>query len=96
MYTPVSLRPSARSCRACEAGHRRFILDLSVAAGSPSVAWRAGSFLQLAYIGDDILPTGFAREIDEHPGPANEAGRVCEEFVEVVVVPSDVCILHRR
>jgi len=58
--------------------------------------WRAGSFLQLAYIGDDILPTGFAREIDEHPGPANEAGRVCEEFVEVVVVPSDVCILHRR
>ena len=44
------------------------------------------SILQRIEIGDDILPIGFAGEIDEHPGPANEAGRVCEEFVEIVVV----------
>src|SRR5215471_1042780 len=96
MYTPVSLRPRARSCRACEAGHPCFILDLSVSAGSPSVAKQAGSFLQRVEVGDDILPIGVAGEIDEHPGPVNEAGRVCEVFVEIGVIPGDVRILHRR
>jgi hypothetical protein len=46
-------------------------------------------------IGDDVLPIGFARKVDEHFGPVNEPGRVCEEFVEIGVVPGDVRIFHR-
>ena len=57
-----------------------------MAAGSPSVAKQAGSFLQRVEVGDDILPIGVAGEIDEHPGPVNEAGRVCEVFVEIGVI----------
>ena len=34
-------------------------------------------------------------EIDEHLGAVDEAGRVCEEFVEICVIPGDVRILHR-
>src|SRR6202008_1879823 len=62
----------------------------------PSVAKQAGSFLQRVEIGDDVLPIGFAGEIDEHPGPGNEISRVCEVFVEIGVVPSDFGILHCR
>src|SRR5215831_4081086 len=57
---------------------------------------KPGSFLQRVEVGDDILPIGVAGEIDEHPGPVNEAGRVCEVFVEIGVIPGDVRILHRR
>jgi|SRR5271169_2837562 len=60
-----------------------------------SAAAKPVSLLQRVEIGDDILPIGLIGEIDEHLGPVNEANRVCEEFVEVGVVPGDVRVLHR-
>src|ERR1700730_9132313 len=54
-----------------------------------------GSFLQCIEIGNNILPVGLTGEIDEHLGAADETGRVCQEFVEIGVVPGDVRILHR-
>src|SRR5437588_10255327 len=52
-------------------------------------------FLQRIEIRDDVLPIGLIGEIDEHPGAVHEANWVCEEFVEIGVVPGDVRILHR-
>jgi len=59
------------------------------------IAIGPGSFLQCIEIGNDILPIGLIGEIDEHLGAVDEAGRVCEEFVEIGVVPGDVRIRHR-
>jgi hypothetical protein len=55
----------------------------------------AGVVTALGY-GTTGLSVGVAGELDEHLRPGNEAERVCEEFVEIGVVPGDVRILHRR
>src|SRR5438270_5081358 len=87
--------------------HRRGICgSASIGCSTPLIlicgmgfSWRAkmgcGLFLQCIEIRNDVLPIGLIGEIDEHLGAVDEAGRICEEFVEIGVVPGDVRILHR-